>query len=229
MDTPDKIAYIGIGGYNMEGKKDICYLKLCQFNKGEYIVEDVVGNSFTYKRDHILAYIPLLKKEPENDKQHTVHVIDGTRADMDMKCYYCNAKGKEYLMYYEDGKKYCTTVCSNICLAYFERQKTTLNCLECTGGTSLFKQRWLGFQNDDGTIVRFRYCHGSAECMDNLTKKFQKVIKTELLHRCEECNTAASKKDLKLCGNCRTIFYCSKDCQEKNWKIHKLVCKTLAT
>ena len=30
---------------------------------------------------------------------------------------------------------------------------------------------------------------------------------------------------MKTCGGCRHMFYCSKDCQKKDWKIHKLECK----
>ena len=28
------------------------------------------------------------------------------------------------------------------------------------------------------------------------------------------------------CGHCKVIFYCSKGCQKRNWKLHKCACTT---
>ena len=41
----------------------------------------------------------------------------------------------------------------------------------------------------------------------------------------EECdNCSNSFEAVKLCSNCRKAKYCSKQCQRKHWKVHKLVC-----
>lgn len=40
------------------------------------------------------------------------------------------------------------------------------------------------------------------------------------------CNTCLSTKDLKFCGKCGKVRYCSKDCQKKDWKVHKNSCIT---
>ena len=39
------------------------------------------------------------------------------------------------------------------------------------------------------------------------------------------CKTCL-KENVKLltCGRCKSVFYCSKDCQKKDWKTHKTVC-----
>ena len=34
------------------------------------------------------------------------------------------------------------------------------------------------------------------------------------------CNKPAPKK----CGSCKSILYCSTDCQKKDWSIHKIIC-----
>eukprot|EP01102_Stenamoeba_stenopodia_P012147 TRINITY_DN3799_c0_g1_i1.p1 TRINITY_DN3799_c0_g1~~TRINITY_DN3799_c0_g1_i1.p1 ORF type:complete len:202 (+),score=25.11 TRINITY_DN3799_c0_g1_i1:690-1295(+) len=40
--------------------------------------------------------------------------------------------------------------------------------------------------------------------------------------RCDYCG---STKDLKLCGVCKQVRYCSVECQRKGWATHKAVCK----
>ncbi|KAA6397009.1 MAG: hypothetical protein EZS28_007461 [Streblomastix strix] len=40
---------------------------------------------------------------------------------------------------------------------------------------------------------------------------------------CEEC----SKAGIMQCGNCKSVFYCSREHQIKNWQLHKLKCNIL--
>ncbi|GMI00942.1 hypothetical protein TrLO_g12173 [Triparma laevis f. longispina] len=39
--------------------------------------------------------------------------------------------------------------------------------------------------------------------------------------KCEACEKEGAKK----CSRCKVVWYCSKDCQVKDWKIHKKICK----
>ena len=41
--------------------------------------------------------------------------------------------------------------------------------------------------------------------------------------RCEDCRAEGAKLR---CTKCKAIFYCSKACQSRNWKLHKRVCTT---
>ena len=41
-----------------------------------------------------------------------------------------------------------------------------------------------------------------------------------------KCNTCDGNANL-FCTQCRSVHYCDKDCQRKDWRNHKLVCKTI--
>ena len=41
---------------------------------------------------------------------------------------------------------------------------------------------------------------------------------------CNSCGKRVPKKDSR-CSRCKKVFYCSIDCQRKDWPIHKFYCK----
>ena len=45
--------------------------------------------------------------------------------------------------------------------------------------------------------------------------------------KCYYCNS--TEKKLLKCSRCNEVWYCSKKCQAEHWKIHKTVCKVVAT
>jgi hypothetical protein len=48
--------------------------------------------------------------------------------------------------------------------------------------------------------------------------------KPEKIHYCNKCG---SIRDLKMCSYCKTIRYCSTQCQQEDWKKHKKKCDKL--
>ncbi|TFK74991.1 hypothetical protein BDN72DRAFT_603689 [Pluteus cervinus] len=45
---------------------------------------------------------------------------------------------------------------------------------------------------------------------------------------CRNCGQREPAKTLSVCGGCKYIWYCSKECQVQNWKAHKVSCKEMA-
>lgn len=39
------------------------------------------------------------------------------------------------------------------------------------------------------------------------------------------CRVCKKTRKLKLCGGCKEVYYCSRECQCKDWLEHKAVCK----
>ncbi|RDB26909.1 hypothetical protein Hypma_005012 [Hypsizygus marmoreus] len=46
----------------------------------------------------------------------------------------------------------------------------------------------------------------------------------KLGHKCGNCNITGKETTLKICARCKTIQYCSRDCQKAHWKTHKDIC-----
>lgn len=42
---------------------------------------------------------------------------------------------------------------------------------------------------------------------------------------CRVCQTTKPGESVKLCKGCKMVYYCSEQCQKKDWKSHKIVCK----
>ncbi|KAJ7578595.1 hypothetical protein C8J56DRAFT_1030928 [Mycena floridula] len=59
--------------------------------------------------------------------------------------------------------------------------------------------------------------------VDNSQVKEQKAA--GLFYMCHSCQQMSEdRKDLMKCGRCKSIWYCSKACQVKDWKEHKKIC-----
>lgn len=57
-----------------------------------------------------------------------------------------------------------------------------------------------------------------------LTKRMGKEEAPMTEKRCDKCGIL--QKGLKICSGCRTVQYCSKECQRDAWSTHKVKCKT---
>ncbi|KAH8175800.1 MYND finger domain-containing protein [Sarocladium implicatum] len=41
---------------------------------------------------------------------------------------------------------------------------------------------------------------------------------------CASCTKSDTEAGLKRCAKCQTTYYCSRDCQKADWKVHKKIC-----
>jgi hypothetical protein len=76
--------------------------------------------------------------------------------------------------------------------------------------------------NDDGTEVHEEGAKLEGEGSIELSVK-----PANLTVACATCFNHTSK--LSFCANCITVSYCSRECQMKAWKSHKVKCKELMT
>jgi hypothetical protein len=53
-----------------------------------------------------------------------------------------------------------------------------------------------------------------------------KILRKVSLQQCVQCKKIEEMRgDYQCCGGCKRVHYCSKICQELNWKDHKAICK----
>lgn len=63
-----------------------------------------------------------------------------------------------------------------------------------------------------------------CNCLDEQ----KKVLKAQpRVRQCEMCQKDTSKSKLQLCSRCKSVEFCSKECQRAAWKHHKIVCKAI--
>jgi hypothetical protein len=61
---------------------------------------------------------------------------------------------------------------------------------------------------------------------DSITRVLRSIL-NEVEYHCCFCKIQLQKKQVKKCGACKMAPYCSKECQIKDWKEHKIKCKSL--
>ena len=96
-----------------------------------------------------------------------------------------------------------------------------------------------GYFNPDRTfkenVIRYKQenpNHSSWKCIAKLEdesnsnrNKNKEQDKGRFSRMCKNCQQVFEAKDLKRCSQCRMAYYCSQDCQKKDWKLgHKKDC-----
>ena len=66
----------------------------------------------------------------------------------------------------------------------------------------------------------------AEEKVEGLLAEFEDRLGDPLL-QCRRCKKCALGKKLMRCSRCQSSFYCSRECQRKDWTRHKKVCKQI--
>jgi tetratricopeptide (TPR) repeat protein len=84
--------------------------------------------------------------------------------------------------------------------------------------------------------IRFQNCPGGLEFQRDLRDVIDGIgnmgeQKPSKKYSCVTCGVTKGKDSTNLmkCGRCKLVSYCSRDCQQKDWKSHKKFCKTVTS
>lgn len=77
------------------------------------------------------------------------------------------------------------------------------------------------FHGEEKEVIRFFSKRITCGC---LQVKYALAKKLPSVGRCHGCKGKSKRKTLMLCGRCRIAQYCSCECQESHWPVHKAEC-----
>jgi len=86
-------------------------------------------------------------------------------------------------------------------------------------------------QSDSSMILWFRHNDGQGCYLNDfyLSRKYvQETQEGEPINECGMCGIKETEKTLSLCSRCKKVYYCSKECQKKNYRVHKRYCLSLS-
>jgi hypothetical protein len=107
-----------------------------------------------------------------------------------------------------------------------------LTCSECTRPKKealTTPMSWLHLADDPFVnILVSPLCETGGRCEMQSRRETQKMME-ELGNEAEAemtaCKVCYKVEGAQKCARCRTVSYCGKECQKKDWKRHKPVCK----
>ena len=53
------------------------------------------------------------------------------------------------------------------------------------------------------------------------------VVDSEKSHHCNHCFRVGGPEQFKRCKQCKSVLYCSMECQKAQWQEHKLLCQAI--
>jgi len=86
------------------------------------------------------------------------------------------------------------------------------------------------YTSDDHTLVSFYRKRISCTCLDKKHKEVKSIKKMGLCNndQCPLPGMKVERSKMLYCTLCRDAYYCSRDCQEADWRGHKKSCKKTA-
>ena len=82
-----------------------------------------------------------------------------------------------------------------------------------------------GESDKDGNVIRPVRHYDDCEMEKSVHRGYRHMERDK---KCFACGSYGGEEGKLLkCSGCLCVFYCSKECQKSNWKIHKEQCKYL--
>lgn len=121
----------------------------------------------------------------------------------------------------ENGKETDKYVCTRCPDKFNTAYKDKIFCIICSNLVTSDQFSFVFTIKDNTNTVFIANC--SEKCMSKAVKKCKKDKELGLEFKCP---CGKKDKEMKKCGRCKKIYYCSKECQIKDWQNHKSECKT---
>ena len=115
------------------------------------------------------------------------------------------------------------------CVRYFEQHIA----VELKQSQALPNHPKIGemYDADLHTLVKFYRSRIPCSCLDEKYEDVKSITKMGDCHnepKCNYVNGRVERSKTMYCSRCRCATYCSRDCQEAHWAIHKQYCDEYA-
>jgi hypothetical protein len=78
-------------------------------------------------------------------------------------------------------------------------------------------------------ILFIRHNDGQGCHLNEYYQNRKESQEEEPTNACGMCGLLESEvTELKVCSRCKKVYYCSKECQKKNYRVHKRYCISLS-
>lgn len=111
----------------------------------------------------------------------------------------------------------------------FEVENGVAECVGCRAQTRLVKQRCFTMPDPRQHIKIFAYavcerekCRSKAEGLKGKDSTMYGPFRDSGNESYAECGEEGARS---MCGRCKKVKYCGKECQERHWKTHKVGCQ----
>jgi len=189
------------------------FIKAFQGNK--VVVSEVGPGHEDHDLDYYILADKVFVKQPNTMQLVIIDVPEDQRRSFLKHCFGEEVKKhKQQHMGYVNLKKTC-----GVCGKEADKSKTSLE----------------GFHSIDSNHHEFFFAHvcqykGHSPCYfeaKQLMKKStleEEDVKKKKTYNCAKCNKVCEGG---ACANCKSVHYCSKECQRAHWSDHKMFCKIM--